>query len=136
MPEQAPLQGWPAKPQVLPWQWLQAQGSINTLQMVNTHPSGDEASAGQEVKKDGITMHKTCSSLINTVVFVIYVTAVTAHHAPFIGQHNFTLEEAMFLVPRSAAGTKQVAAQGSKTFSDFDWLQDGKDKYFTVSLRQ
>lgn len=120
MPEHTVLQGWPAKAQVLPWPQLQAQGSINTLQMVNTHPSGDKARAGQEVKKDGITGHETCSSLINTAPFVIYVPTFTAHHTPLIGQHHFTLEEAMLLVPRSAAGRKQVVAQGSKIFNDFD----------------
>ena len=114
------MQGWPAKAQVLPWQRLQAQGSTNILQMVNTHPAGDEASAGQELKKDGITMHKTCSSLTNTALFVIYITTCTARYTPLIGQHHFTLEEAMLLVPRSAAGTKRVVAQGSKIFSDFN----------------
>lgn len=74
------LYGWVGKAQVVPWQWLQAQGSTNTLQMVNMHPPGDEASAGQEVKKDGITTHETCSSLINVALFVIYVTIFTVPH--------------------------------------------------------
>lgn len=88
--------------------------------MVNTHPSGDEVSAGQELKKDGITIHETCSSLINTALFVIYVTTFPARHTPLIDQHRFNVEETMLLVPRSAAGTKQVVAQSSKIFSDFD----------------
>jgi len=77
--------------------------------MVDTR---DEASAGQEVKKDGITIQiKICSLLINTALFVIYSTTFSAHHTPLIGQHHLALEE---------AGTKQVDAQGSNIFSDFD----------------
>lgn len=88
--------------------------------MVNIHSSGDEASAGQEVKKYGIIMHKTFSSLINTALFVIYLTTFTAHHTNLTGQHHFTLEEEMLLIPRSVAGKKQVVVQGSKIFSDFN----------------
>lgn len=62
--------------------------------LTGDEPTGDKASTGQEVKKNGITAHKP------------------AHHNfhcqphNFIGQHHLALEETVLLESRSVPDTK------------------------------